>query len=70
MRFYQGEAPKESRWYDDYVSEQTQREEDGRWRRREQRRRSERQRLQKHGAALRRVYRDAVLKRLRGRKRR
>jgi hypothetical protein len=52
------------------VSEHAPRGEDGRWQRREQRRRAERRRLQKHGAGLRRVYRDAVLKRLRGRKRR
>jgi hypothetical protein len=37
----------------------------GRWRRREQRRVSARNRLEKHGAGLRTVYRDAVLKRLR-----
>ncbi|HLG11102.1 MAG TPA: hypothetical protein VI876_05015 [Dehalococcoidia bacterium] len=52
------------------MSEHTPRNEDGRWRRREQRRHAERQRLQKHGSSLRRVYRDAVLKRLRARKRR
>ncbi len=34
--------------------------------RREERRRQERERMAKHGAGLRRVYRDAVLKRLRG----
>lgn len=32
--------------------------------RREERRRRERERMAKHGAGLRRVYRDAVLKRL------
>ena len=36
----------------------------GRWQRRDQRRRSEKERLQKHGAGLRRVYIDAVRKRL------
>ena len=36
----------------------------GRWRRREKRRQTERQRLQKHGAGLRRVYLDAIRKRL------
>lgn len=41
----------------------------GRWRRREQRRRSERSRLQKHGAGLRRVYIDAIRKRLQARRR-
>ena len=57
-------------YYHHPVSEHTPRNEDGRWRRREQRRHAERQRLQKHGSSLRRVYRDAVLKRLRARKRR
>jgi len=57
-------------YYDETVSEKTPPDDDGRWQRREKRRRAERQRLQKHGAGLRRVYRDAVLKRLRGRKRR
>jgi hypothetical protein len=42
----------------------------GRWQRREKRRRSERERLQKHGAGLRRVYIDAVRKRLQERSRR
>jgi hypothetical protein len=41
----------------------------GRWQRREQRRESERSRLQKHGAGLRTVYRDAILKRMRDKKR-
>jgi hypothetical protein len=41
----------------------------GRWTRREQRRVSKRSRLEKHGAGLRTVYRDAVLKRLRAKKR-
>ena len=41
----------------------------GRWRRREQRRVSRRTALKKHGAGLRTVYRDAVLKRLRKKKR-
>jgi hypothetical protein len=40
----------------------------GRWRRREKRRMSERQRLKKHGAGLRRVYIDAVRKRLQAKK--
>jgi hypothetical protein len=35
-----------------------------RWQRREKRRRSEKARQQKHGASLRRVYADAVRKRL------
>ena len=35
----------------------------GRWLRREARRKAERERLQKHGGALRRVYLDAVRKR-------
>ncbi len=34
-----------------------------RWARREQRRRARRERLEKHGASLRRVYADAVRKR-------
>jgi hypothetical protein len=50
------------------VSENTDRERGGRWARRERRLRAERQRLKKHGAAIRRVYRDAVLKRLKARK--
>ena len=37
----------------------------GRWRRREERRRQERRRIKKHGASLRRVYVNAVRKRLR-----
>ena len=40
-----------------------------RWQRRDQRRVSERSRLQKHGAGLRTVYRDAILKRMRDKKR-
>jgi hypothetical protein len=36
-----------------------------RWRRRAERLRSERERMKKHGATIRRVYRDAVLKRRR-----
>ncbi len=39
-----------------------------RWQRRERRRQAERQRLKKHGAAIKRVYRDALLKRLKARK--
>jgi hypothetical protein len=35
----------------------------GRWARRELRRKAERERLKKHGGALRRVYLDAVRKR-------
>ena len=50
------------------VSEQTPRGSSGRWQRREKRRLAERRRLQKHGATLHRVYRDATLKRLRARK--
>jgi hypothetical protein len=34
-----------------------------RWARREQRRRARQERLQKHGASLRRVYADAIRKR-------
>jgi hypothetical protein len=41
----------------------------GRWQRRDQRRTNERERLQKHGAGLRTVYRDAILKRMRDKKR-
>jgi hypothetical protein len=37
----------------------------GRWQRRELRRRKEKERIQKHGATLRRVYADAVRKRAR-----
>jgi hypothetical protein len=40
----------------------------GRWLRREARRKAERERLQKHGGALRRVYLDAVRKRAAGKK--
>jgi hypothetical protein len=40
----------------------------GRWQRRDRRRRAERARLQKHGAAIKRVYRDAILKRLKSRR--
>ena len=45
-------------------------ERSGRWQRREQRQRAEKARLQKHGATLRRVYADAVKKRLQERKKR
>jgi hypothetical protein len=55
-------------YYDHTVSEQTPHGSGGRWQRRENRRHAERRRLQKHGATLRRVYRDAILKRLRARK--
>ena len=41
----------------------TNRDDTGRWVRREARRKAERARLQKHGAGLRRVYLDAVRKR-------
>jgi hypothetical protein len=68
LRFYQGQRRQRESRYDGDVSEETPRGENGHWRRREQRRRSERQRQQKHGAGLRRVYRDAILKRLRARK--
>jgi hypothetical protein len=44
-------------------------ERSSRWQRREKRRASERERLQKHGAGLRTVYRDAILKRMRDKKR-
>ena len=40
-----------------------------RWQRRNERKLSERNRLQKHGASVKRVYRDAILKRLRDKKR-
>ena len=40
--------------------------EETRQERREKRRRKERERMPKHGKSLARVYRDAVLKRLRG----
>ncbi|HEY4685828.1 MAG TPA: hypothetical protein VII57_07265 [Dehalococcoidia bacterium] len=40
----------------------------GRWLRRERRRKSERARMTKHGAGLRRVYVDAVRKRIRSQK--
>jgi hypothetical protein len=39
-----------------------------RWQRREERRRRERERLRKHGASLRRVYLDAIKKRIRAKK--
>jgi hypothetical protein len=42
----------------------------GRWQRREKRRQTEKQRLQKHGAGLRRVYIDAVKTRIAGFKKR
>jgi hypothetical protein len=42
----------------------------GRWARREMRRRSARERIEKHGASLRRVYADAVRKRLRAKRQR
>jgi hypothetical protein len=45
------------------VSETESKGRSGRWQRREQRRLKERQRIQKHGATLRRVYADAVRKR-------
>ena len=44
-------------------------ERSSRWQRRDQRRTSDRNRLQKHGAGLRTVYRDAILKRMRDKKR-
>ena len=50
------------------MSEDNGRGRSGRWQRRERRRLTERSRLQKHGAGLKRVYRDAVLKRLKARK--
>jgi hypothetical protein len=40
----------------------------GRWQRRELRRRSERSRIKKHGAGLRRIYIDSVRKRVAERK--
>jgi hypothetical protein len=39
-----------------------------RWERREERRRRERERVRKHGASLRRVYVDAMKKRIRAKK--
>ncbi len=42
-----------------------QKEDSTRQERREKRRRSERERMPKHGMSLSRVYRDAILKRLR-----
>ena len=41
-----------------------------RWRRREKRQQSEKERLQKHGAGLRRVYIDAIKKRIADHKKR
>jgi len=41
-------------------------EEETKQERRERRRRKDRERMPKHGKSLARVYRDAVLKRLRG----
>ena len=56
--------------YDGSMNESEHRDErTGRWQRREQRRVSVRNRLQKHGAGLRTTYRDAILKRLRDKKR-
>jgi hypothetical protein len=43
--------------------ENTPEERRQRWTRRAERLRSERERIKKHGASIRRVYRDAVLKR-------
>jgi hypothetical protein len=53
--------------YDRKVSERNDHERSNRWQRRERRKQAERRRIKKHGAALRRVYRDAVLKRLKRR---
>jgi hypothetical protein len=50
------------------VNEGTDRERIGRWARRESRRRADRQRLKKHGATIKRIYRDAILKRLKDRR--
>jgi hypothetical protein len=47
------------------ADEETSADKAHRWRRREERLRSERERIKKHGASIRRVYRDAVLKRKR-----
>ena len=47
---------------------ESDRDRSSRWRRRQERREAERNRLQKHGAALRTVYRDAILKRMRAKK--
>jgi hypothetical protein len=51
------------------VSEDNGRGRSGRWQRRERREVAERRRIKKHGATIRRVYRDAILKRLKARKR-
>ena len=45
------------------MAEEEPRDESRRWQRRERRRRSERGRIQKHGAGIKRVYPDAVRKR-------
>lgn len=47
------------------MSESNGRGRSGRWQRRERRRNAERKRQKQHGAAIKRVYRDAILKRLR-----
>jgi len=53
------------------VSEHDRNDEAGaRWQRREARQQAERRRMTKHGASLRRVYRDAVLRRATSRRRR
>jgi hypothetical protein len=54
--------------YDRRVSEENGPSRSRRWQRRERRRSAERSRQKKHGAALKRVYRDAVLKRMKARK--
>ena len=46
------------------MSENDGRGRSGRWQRRQRRRQAERQRQKKHGATIKRVYRDAILKRL------
>jgi hypothetical protein len=61
---------REAACYDDVMSESNGHGRTGRWQRRERRKQTERQRQQKHGATLKRVYRDAILKRLKARKKR
>ena len=57
-------ALPESRYYRS-MSESNGRGRNGRWERRERRRSAERRRQKQHGAAIKRVYHDAILKRLR-----
>jgi hypothetical protein len=50
------------------VSGEDNRNDSNRWQRRQRRRQAERERQKKHGATIKRVYRDAILKRLKARK--